>query len=233
MFSFKFCHVYQVVVDFDMVDPGSEAMVESTQPRSNSLEQRPCVRARVLKETLAFLDEHRPELARMVEVDAPSETLCAIREALPMDWISAKLTRGLIEVIVDELGENDGINLWRDLVTYRLRHSSMIGSLISLATTVGLAAPWSFAKQVPRGWNHSYQDYGSPTVNKDGSQAATFRWSDVPEYLFEHPIHFVAIRGALIGVIELSGQQANSELEFIPDKREVTVCVRWRDPSIS
>ena len=208
-------------------------MVESAQSTPSVLGRRPSVRARALKETLAFLDEYRPELARMVEVDAPSDTLCAIREALPVDWISAHLTRGLIEVIVDELGETDGINVWRDLVTYRLRHSSVIGPLISLATTVGFAAPWSFAKQVPRGWDNTYKDYGSPTVSRDGTQAALFRWCDVPEYLFEHPIHYIAIRGALIGVIELSGQRAESNLEFSPDKREVTASIRWQEPPAS
>ena len=150
-------------------------MVEPTQSRPNAAGQRPSVRARALKETLAFLDEYRPELARMVEVDAPSDTLCAIREALPVDWISAELSRGLIEVIVDELGAHDGLNVWRDLVTYRLRHSSVIGPLISLATTVGFAAPWSFAKQVPRGWENTYKDYGSPRVSRDGAQAVELR----------------------------------------------------------
>ena len=146
-------------------------MVEPTQSRPNAAGQRPSVRARALKETLAFLDEYRPELARMVEVDAPSDTLCAIREALPVDWISAELSRGLIEVIVDELGAHDGLNVWRDLVTYRLRHSSVIGPLISLATTVGFAAPWSFAKQVPRGWENTYKDYGSPRASRARAQA--------------------------------------------------------------
>ncbi len=208
-------------------------MVEPTQSRPNAAGQRPSVRARALKETLAFLDEYRPELARMVEVDAPSDTLCAIREALPVDWISAELSRGLIEVIVDELGAHDGLNVWRDLVTYRLRHSSVIGPLISLATTVGFAAPWSFAKQVPRGWENTYKDYGSPRVSRDGAQAVEFRWCEVPDYLFENPIHYVAIQGALIGVIELSGQQAESQIEFARDIRQVSASVRWREPSAS
>ena len=146
-----------------------------------------------------------------------------------MDWISAHLSRGLIEVIVEELGEVDGIGVWRDLVTYRLRHSSVIGSLISIATTVGFGAPWSFAKQVPRGWDNTYKDYGSPSVSREGSHAAIFRWHDVPAYLFDHPIHYVAIRGALVGVIELSGQQARSQLEFDRDEGGVTVSVGWKD----
>ena len=87
------------------------------------------MRARALKDTLQFLGEHRPGLASTMEVDAPPEALCSIREALPMEWIPASLSRGLIEVVVAELGEARAPEVWRDLVNFTMRHSPVIGPL--------------------------------------------------------------------------------------------------------
>ena len=162
-----------------------------------------------------------------MEVDAPPEALCTIREALPMEWIPASLTRGLIEVIVAALGEERAPHVWRDLVNFTMRHSPVIGPLISVATTVGLAAPWSFAKQIPRGWENTYRGYGIPSVVRDGDDAAIVRWADVPDYLFEHPIHYVAIEGGLVGVVELSGKTCEAAFELDKATARVQARLHW------
>ena len=202
-------------------------MVSHEHPSASSRDTAPAVRARALKDTLEFLDAHRPELARTMEVELDPETLCTIREALPMDWISASMSRGLIEVIVTALGSAEGTHVWRDLVTYTLRHSSVIGPLISVATTVGLAAPWSFVKQVPRGWENTYRGYGVPEVVRTGDHAARVTWRGVPSYLFDHPVHYVAIRGALIGVVELSGHTTTAEFSMRREEQAVEAALEW------
>ena len=185
------------------------------------------MRARALKDTLQFLGEHRPGLASTMEVDAPPEALCSIREALPMEWIPASLSRGLIEVVVAELGEARAPEVWRDLVNFTMRHSPVIGPLISVATTVGLAAPWSFAKQIPRGWENTYRGYGVPSVVRDGDAAAVVDWDEVPDYLFEHPVHYVAIEGGLMGVVELSARPCSASLELDRASSRVQARLRW------
>lgn len=187
----------------------------------------PAVRARAIQESLVFLDEFAEGLAPRVRARMAPESLAIIEGALPMDWLDAPHTREVIDAVIAELGEARAPELWRELMVHRLVQSPLLKGIIGLLNRINGQSPWTMMKALPRGWGNAYRDFGIPSLDRRGPGDVQVTWEAIPDYLFEHRQHWVAIRGVLEGLVMSGGQSGEVTLAFEPDQRVIRAQVRW------
>lgn len=187
----------------------------------------PAVRGRAMKDSIEFLAEFEEGFERRIRARLDPRVWDAIERALPTDWLPGPITRQVVDAVVEELGPERAPELWSELMHRRLIKSPMLRGLIEVLNRIGGTSPRTFLKALPRGWANAYRDFGVPEIASSSSNAATVIWREVPDYLFEHRQHWIAVRGALQGLVKAGGAEGQLQLTFLPESHEVRGELVW------
>lgn len=191
------------------------------------LDVEPAVRARAMKDSIAFLAEFEEGFERKIAARLDPAVLETIDRALPTDWLPGPITRQVVDAVVEEVGEHRAPELWSELMQRRLIKSPMLRGLIDVLNRIGGTSPKTFLKALPRGWANAYRDFGEPEIVRTEAREAEVVWRGVPDYLFEHRQHWIAVRGALRGLVKAGGGDGDITLSFDPQAHEVRGHVSW------
>ena len=187
----------------------------------------PAVRARAMKDSIEFLAEFEDGFDAKIRARLDPRVWDAIDHALPTDWLPGPITRQVVDAVVEELGPERAPELWSELMHRRLIKAPMLRGLIEVLNRIGGTSPRTFLKALPRGWANAYRDFGVPEIAASSQNGATVIWRDVPDYLFEHRQHWIAVRGALQGLVKAGGAEGQCTLTFVPDAHEVHGELSW------
>ncbi len=180
-----------------------------------------------MKDSIAFLAEFEDGFERKIAARLDPAVLEAIDRALPTDWLPGPITRQVVDAVVEEVGEARAPELWSELMQRRLIKSPMLRGLIDVLNRIGGTSPKTFLKALPRGWANAYRDFGEPEIVRSEAREAEVVWRGVPDYLFEHRQHWIAVRGALRGLVKAGGGDGDITLSFDPAAHEVRGHVSW------
>jgi len=186
----------------------------------------PSVRGRALIELLAHMNEYQTGLYAEVRGHVPASDLEVLDSMRPTDWVAASHSRPVIDGIIHELGPR-ATDLWVSLVGTRLLRTPLLGGFFDMLVRLGGMSPTRFIKSLPRGWGNAYRDWGDPVVTELDDRKAQVDFVNVPPYLFEHRQHWIAVEGALIGLVNVANEKGEAELHYDPDNRRVRADVRW------
>jgi hypothetical protein len=186
----------------------------------------PCVRGRALIELLAHMNEFQAGLYAKVREHVPAADLEVLDNMRPTDWVAASHSRPVIDGIIRELGPH-ATELWISLVGSRLLRTPLLGGFFDMLVRLGGMTPSRFLKSLPRGWGNAYRDWGDPQVTELGERQAVVDFVGVAPYLFEHRQHWVAVEGALLGLVHVGNEKGEAELTYDPAKSRVRATVRW------
>jgi hypothetical protein len=186
----------------------------------------PCVRGRALIELLAHMNEFQAGLYDKVRAHVPAADLAVLDNMRPTDWIDASHSRPVIDGIIRELGPR-ATELWISLVGARLLRTPLLGGFFDMLVRLGGLTPSRFLKSLPRGWGNAYRDWGEPQVTELGERHVAVEFIRVAPYLFEHRQHWVAVEGALLGLVNVGNEKGEAELSYDPANQRVTATVRW------
>lgn len=192
-----------------------------------ALDAEPAVRARAMKDSIAFLAEFAEGFDAKIAARLDPGVLAAIDRALPTDWLPGPITRQVVDAVVEELGEQRAPELWCELMHRRLVKSPMLRGLIEVLNRIGGTSPRTFLKALPRGWANAYRDFGQPEILSSEAHHAEVVWRSVPDYLFVHRQHWIAVQGALKGLVKAGGAEGRVALSFDPDAHEVRGDLSW------
>ena len=180
-----------------------------------------------MKDSLEFLDDFRPGFEATIRARVPDESLAAIDDALPTDWIPGPHTRAVIDAVVEELGRDEAPTLWRELVSRKMIRSPLIRGLVQTVSALGGQSPKTLLKALPRGWRNAYRDFGRPKIVSSNRGEMDLVFEGVPAYLFHYRQHWVAIEGVLLGLVKTGGGEGRVSLRFEPEERSVYALVTW------
>jgi hypothetical protein len=158
---------------------------------------------------------HFDEYAANLPPDARELLIHAVAGA----WIPIEL--GLVHYAA-----LDALNLPPDEVTANGRavfdrtRGTLLGTMVRMAREVG-ASPWTVLPHVQRFWDRAYKG-GAVQISKTGPKEA--RAEAVQARMCDSPYYRHALRGLLLGTIELFAQKAY--VQMVADRRPAGVAYR-------
>jgi len=184
------------------------------------------VRARGLRDALAFLDKRDSHAHAQLVARLPPETFELIATAPPTAWIGVEHERHVVNSWVPVLGEAGAVDVVCGSV-FETLNSPLFRSIIRGSARLLGANPGSLIKMVPRAWGHIYRDHLTAHVHSVSAEHAVVRFEEIATEVWEAEGYPTVWKGAFFAVFAVFECEGEAIWAPAPDERAGTWTLRW------
>lgn len=177
---------------------------------------KPAIRASVVRDTLAFLDEFEPGAQRRVMERVPAASRVVIERTPNSSWVPIEHDHWTVDAMIELFGTERAIQCWRDSMASLIDRPLLRNFLTGMIAVMG-RSPTSVVRVFAKGWPLVYRDLCEPKLIATPDAQPTIRFENIAPEVRRYTNYLYSWQGGCQGFVHIARVQGDVQFEVAPD----------------